>query len=172
MIAITVGLCGCGGSKVDSRLCGDWAYIHEDVKTILSIKSNGKAEYKGQQYTASADEEYIELKSGREDLKLRYVIENDGILVYETKAYEYDGEGTPDSIVGNWIAMPERWTFEFNDAGEFKEDGYFPGYYTVDEANHSVKLVYNDHFEDTTIYYTIDGNILTIEYPWKMVKTK
>ena len=171
MIVITVGLCGCG-SKVDSKLCGDWAYIHDDVTTILSIESNGKAVYKGLAYTVSADDQYIDFKGGNGDMKLRYEIEDDGILIYERTVYEYDGETAPDGLVGNWVATPEGWTFEFTDGGEFKEDGYFPGYYTVDEANQSAKLIYNDHFEDTTIYYTIDGNELLMEYPWKMVKTK
>ena len=39
-----------------------------------------------------------------------------------------------------------------------------------EEGDSSFKLMYIDHFEDTVCYYTLDGNVLMVEYPWQMVK--
>jgi hypothetical protein len=64
----------------------------------------------------------------------------------------------------------EKMVLLFTDKGTFLEDGYFPGYYTVDEANSTLKLVYNDQFEDTICYFRLEGDKLYIEYPWPMVK--
>ena len=86
--------------------------------------------------------------------------------------YEYKDEGTPDGIIGNWYNAEKKWSFEFTSSGTFKEDGYFPGYYTLGEDGTSISLVYNDHFLDSTLYYSIDGNQLTLEYPWPMVEAQ
>lgn len=162
-------LCGCG--KSNNPLVGEWAYIHDPETTVLNLKDNGKADFKGQTFS-------YELKDGQICLKdengkttdLRYEENKDGFLLYEHTTYEYEGSETPSSIVGRWVDPVNKWSFEFTDQGTFSEDGYFPGYYTVNDDGKSVKLVYNDHFEDTTVYYTIDGNTLKIEYPWQMVK--
>lgn len=162
---------GCG-EKSDSPLVGNWAYIHDTETTIISLKSDGKAEYEGEKYSYTTDDTYINLTKDGESLKLRYELTKDGFLMYQTTEYEYQGDGTPESIIGNWYNPTTKWSYEFTEEGTFKEDGYFPGYFTVDENNSSIKLMYNDHFEDTIIYYGIEGTKLTIDYPWAMVKAE
>lgn len=163
---------GCG-KKVDSPLIGDWAYIHDPATTIISLKNNGKAKYNNKKYTFTNDETYISLTSDNsETVKFRYELTKDGFLMYQTTEYEYAGEGTPDSVIGSWINKSNKWSYEFTADGTFNEDGYFPGYYAVDESTSSIKLMYNDHFIDTTIYYHISGNTLTIDYPWTMVRAE
>ena len=50
------------------------------------------------------------------------------------------------------------------------EDGYFPGTYTVDEESGSFRLHYaGGQLDDTVCYFTLDGDALTVEYPWRMV---
>ena len=40
-----------------------------------------------------------------------------------------------------------------------------------DEEAGTIKLMYDDPIEDTLLYYSIDGDDMTIDYPWPMVKT-
>ena len=166
---IAASLCGCE-EKATSPLQGNWAYIHDDETTILSLKENNKATYHKEKYSYEADAKYITLSSkGKEDLKLRYELNNDDLYLYEPAEYTYAGEGEPNGIIGEWVSE-NQWSFEFTENGTFREDGYFPGYYSLDEENGAIILVYNDHFEDAVVYYQIEGNKLKVEYPWRMVK--
>ena len=172
MVILTLSFAACG-NKSDGPLTGKWAYIHDDVTTVLELKANGKALYEGNEYTYTTDDKFITMtdKNGIAQT-FRYLVESDGILFYKTTTYVNKENSNPDSLVGVWTGKEvENWTFEFTENGEFKEDGYFPGYFTEDKSAGTIKLVYNDHFEDTTVYYEMKGNELTIQYPWKMVKT-
>ena len=168
MSAALLSFTGCS-EEVESPLIGKWAYIHDAETTIINLKSNGKVVYNGNTYDYALDDEYIHLTGKNGTLDLRYRYDGSEFLLYQTTEYLYVGEGTPDSILGTWQNTENRWSYEFTEDGTFNEDGYFPGYYTVDESARTVKLVYNDHFEDTVIYYTLSGNRLTIDYPWSMV---
>ena len=170
ILLVSVLLCGCGASANVKSIAGEWGYIHEPEKAALIIKDNGKTILDDVAYTADADDTYITLKAsdGTEE-KLRYVLDKDGMLLYKNTVYQFDGDN-PSSLVGTW--KHDKWSFEFTEDGTFYEDGYFPGYYVVDESNNTIKLVYNDHFEDAVIYYEIEGNELRLEYPWRMVKIK
>lgn len=164
-------LAGCG-TKVEGPFIGDWAYVHDTPVTVLSLETNGKAEYEGNKYTYTFDNDFFYLKSSKGDLKIRYKMDGEKLYIYQKTEYTFDGDGTPDGLVGNWVCTPKKWSFEFTDQGTFKEDGYFPGYYSEDKEAGTVKLVYNDHFEDTVFYYEQDGNKLIIEYPWETVHTQ
>lgn len=166
---LSVCLIGCG-KKSDSALVGKWAYIHDKENAVLILKDDCSAIYKGKSYDFEDDGSYITLKSSDEEKKMKYVIENEDMYLYETNVYTYAGEGTPDGVVGVWKNDQNKWEFEFTESGTFKEDTYFPGYYTVNEEDSSIKLMYNDQFEDTVIYYSITGNEITIQYPWRMVR--
>lgn len=163
---------GCG--KSDSPLVGKWSYIHDDVNTVLELKSNGKAVYEGKNFTYVTDDSFITLTDANGNKEqFRYLMEKDGFLFYKNTRYVNKDNENPSSLVGIWTGKEvDKWSFEFTANGEFKEDGYFPGEYVVDESNGSVKLIYNDHFEDTICYFIIEGNEMTMQYPWKMVKTK
>lgn len=169
---LVVGLAGCG-SKVTSKLDGKWSYIYDTEKTALKI-SGDKAVLDGKSYEYSLDDEKIYLKDSKgytAGLSYKEAGE-DGIYLYKEATYEYQGDGSPDGILGIWVDVSNgNSNFEFTSQGTFKEDSYIPGYYTVDEANGSISFVYNDHYEDTTIYYTTKDNYLIVEYPWPMVRT-
>ena len=167
MLIALLSLAGCGQYK--GRLSGKWAYIHEPEKVIITLKDNGKAVYKGEKYTYTYDDNFITLKSADEEIKLRYTKDDKEFYLYEPCEYDYMDEGTPNSIVGNWYDYSTKWSYEFTDDGTFKEDGYFPGFYTVDEDAGTIKLIYNDHFYDTMLYYSIEGEKLHVDYPWSMV---
>lgn len=171
LIVSILSLCliGCG-KKSDSKQVGKWAYIHDTETAVLILKEDCSAIFKGKSYSFEDDGSYLTLKASNEELKMKYEMVNGDMYLYETNVYTYVGDGTPDGLVGVWRNAPNKWEFEFTDKGTFKEDTYFPGYYTVNEENSSIKLVYNDHFEDTIILYSINGNELTIQYPWRMVR--
>lgn len=169
---LSLSMAGCGYPEGEDGISGKWAYIHETDKVAFKVNaSEHKAVLDGKSYSCDADSDFITLtdKSGSE-MKLRYTKDDKGIYLYKIQEYTYEGTPEEGSLTGVWSDSEQSWSFEFTDAGEFKEDGYFPGYYLEDKEAGTIKLMYNDHFEDTTLYYTIDGNKLIVEYPWRMVK--
>ncbi len=159
----------CGGNAVS------WAYIHDPETEIISLSDNGKAVYKGSNYKYTKDDFFITLKDrdGNED-KLRYVPGDDPektMILYEKTGYNYQGEGHPDSVIGVWVDDNNRSSFQFTDKGTFSEDNIFYGHYTFDEDASTIKLMYDEPLEDTILYYELDGDRLTVEYPWPMVIT-
>ena len=161
-------------AMVISTGCGavteKWAYSHDPETEIIALSDNGKAEYKGEKYTYTKDENFISLKdrSGEEE-KLRYVLNGDQMTLYEKSTYHFNGEKDTEGIVGSWI-QDNGWSYEFTENGEFSEENIFFGHYTVDEAASCIRLMYDDPIEDAYLYYSLDGNQLTIDYPWPMVK--
>lgn len=168
---MTFSLIACGNES-DNPLIGKWAYNHDTETTILNLKDNGKAVYHKKSYDYTNDDNFFYLTSKNGDINLRYQVDGEGMLLYETTEYTYMGQGEPDSILGQWQSPEKKWNFEFTEDGTFMEDGYFPGYFLEDKEAGTIKLMYNDHFYDTVLYYKLDGNKLTIEYPWSMVKAK
>ena len=59
-------------------------------------------------------------------------------------------------------------SFVFTADGAFSEDTAFSGMYTVDEETGSFRLDYGGIFESIVCYYTIEDNLLTVAYPWKV----
>ena len=56
LISCTLLLGGCG-SKSEK-----WAYAYEPTKEVIELSDNGKAQYKGNNYTYTQDDNFIELK--------------------------------------------------------------------------------------------------------------
>ncbi len=162
---LSVFILGGCGSKSE-----DWAYAHDPSTEILELSDNGKAEYKGNSYSYTQDDNFINLtaKSG-ESLSLRYEMEKDSMILYEKSTYSYSGEKTSDGIVGLWT-QPNGWSYQFTEDGKFAEENIFFGHYALDEENSCIKLMYDDPIEDCYLYYTLDGDKLTVDYPWPMVK--
>ena len=170
-------LSGCGSgvelSPEASAIQGSWAYIHSKDFESLLLKDNGKAVFENEKYTYDCDGTYLTLTaSDGTELKMRYVLEDGTLNLYKSSTYTYSSVVKPDGVVGVWEDPDDHWSYEFTENGTFREDKYFTGYYTVNYADGTIKLVYNDQFEDTTIYYSIDGYELTVEYPWPMVPTE
>ena len=158
-------LAGCSGYE-------SWAYIYEPDKEAFRMYKNGKAVLDGTDYTYIKDEQYITLKDkDGVETKMRYEMDKDQMLIYKRAVYQYAGEEEQNGLIGTWKAE-NGWSYEFTDNGTFREDAYFPGYYMVDEENSRIKLAYNDHFYDTYIYYSLDGDKLTVDDPWPMMKTQ
>lgn len=173
-----LALSGCGKkenvnlSQQAKEICGEWAYIHEKGETVAEFRSDGTAVYEGEKYTFDCDDSYVYLTDKNEQTtKLRYQMDSDGIYLYKNTVYTYTGDKEPEGIVGRWECEEMKWSFEFTEEGTFLEDGYFPGNYTVNEEDSSVKLIYGDKFEDTVFYYSLEDDRLIMEYPWKMVTT-
>lgn len=159
-------------SEQTEKILGSWAYIHDKGEEILAFKEDGTAVYKGSNYTFNCDDTFVYLKDEKNpenNINMRYIIDKDGIFFYESTVYTYQGEGTPNSVVGLWKSG--NWTYEFSASNTFMEDKIFTGNYSVNESEASIKLMYGAEMEDTTLYYTLEGKDLTIEYPWKMVVT-
>ncbi|MDF2943452.1 MAG: hypothetical protein K0S01_2310 [Herbinix sp.] len=152
-------------------ICGSWAYIHDKETPIAVFREDGTAQYEGKDYSFECESQFIKLKdTDGETIQLRYVLDDEGMYLYSNNTYTFSGEGEPDGLVGEWSCAEKNWSYSFTEAGTFMEDGYFPGYYTVDDENSTFKLVYNDQFEDTVCYFRLEENKLHIEYPWRMVK--
>ena len=150
-----------------------WAYNHEPEKEILRLREDGTALFKGTEYSYSKDDQFITMTDDKnQSLKLRYKMTKEGMYLYEQTTYHFNGEGEPEGLLGVWVGGPEdRLSYEFTSSGTFREDGYFPGHYLADPEAGTIKLMYNDHFEDTYIYYTLNGKELFVEYPWPLVTT-
>jgi hypothetical protein len=161
MIAI-IGGCGATTEK--------WAYIHEPTKAVIALSTNGKATYKGNEYSYTEDGDYIILRNKEGDQQsLRYVMDGDKMTLYEESTYTRVGSG--NGLVGDW-QQGNGWSYVFTEDGKFSEESIFYGHYTVDEDNSRIKLMYDDPIEDAYLYYTLDGDKLTVAYPWPMVRVK
>ncbi|RKM56073.1 hypothetical protein D6856_14830 [Butyrivibrio sp. XB500-5] len=180
LIFATLTLNGCG-KKVES-----WAYNHEPDKEILALYDNGNAVFKNEKYKYIKDDKFITLtaKDGNE-FKMHYDTDNEGIVLYEIEKYTAcegtDANGNSidfseedkQGIVGYWLHENGNSSFVFSNDGRFMEDNSFGGQYAVDEASGQIKLMYDAdfRFQDAFLYYSVNGDTLTIEYPWPMVHT-
>ncbi|MDF2485613.1 MAG: hypothetical protein K0S61_4554 [Anaerocolumna sp.] len=178
VVLILVLMTACAKNKNDTAIsnealgiCGSWAYIHDKETAIAVFRDDGNAQYEGKDYSFDCDSQFIKLKdTDGETIQLRYALDDEGMYLYSNNTYTFSGEGEPDGLVGEWSCAEKYWSYSFTEAGTFMEDGYFPGYYTVEDENSTFKLVYNDHFEDTVCYFRIEENKLHIDYPWRMVR--
>ena len=91
------------------------------------------------------------------------------MTLYEESTYTRSGEG--EGVVGNWL-QGNGWSYVFTDSGEFSEENIFFGHYTVDEKKSRIKLMYDEPMEDAYLYYTLNGDKLTVAYPWPMVRVQ
>ena len=160
-----------GCSDKNNPLTGEWAYLHDKEKAAFTVTSNGKATLDGVTYDCKYDDSFITLSASDSNTKkLRYVLTDEGLVLYKSTDYTYSGDGIPTDIIGSWEDTKDSWSYDFSTEGDFVEDGFFSGTYKVNTSDNTIVLDYNEDFQDTTIYYSLSGNTLTIEYPWKMVK--
>ncbi|HEX3022227.1 MAG TPA: hypothetical protein VHP81_07530, partial [Lachnospiraceae bacterium] len=178
VVLMLLWITACGKNENDTatsnealEICGSWAYIHDKETAIAVFREDGSAQYEGQDYSFECDSQFIKLKDSKgETIQLRYVLDKKGMYLYSNNTYTFCGEDEPNGLVGEWSCAEKNWTYAFTEKGTFLEDGYFPGYYSVDDESSTFKLVYNDHFEDTVCYFQLEGNKLQVEYPWRMVR--
>lgn len=154
-------------------LLGEWAFDYEPTVLVLRLSEDGSAWYKGQEYTWEEDGSgFLKLtdESGAL-LSLRYSLSDGKTVIYPQTSYhrgkEVEGQG---GIIGIWEGVSDGSTFVFTPSGKFLEDNAFAGYFLADPDAGTFLLHYGEIFEDTLCYYSIDQEILTIEYPWTIVK--
>ena len=163
-IIFIMSLLGGCGSKTEK-----WAYNHEPLVAVIALSDNGKATYKGNEYTYTKDDTYITLKNENGEQSIRYEMDGDNMTLYEESTYQRYGEG--EGIVGIW-KQDNGWSYVFTEDGRFSEEAIFSGHYSVDEEGSYIKLMYDDPIEDAYLYYTLEGDELTVAYPWPMVKVE
>jgi hypothetical protein len=157
---------GCGGEGES------WAYDHDPTVEILNLGGNGKAVFKGEKFSRyTKDDDTITLSGKDGELTIRYEMDKDNMILYEESTYNREEGDASEGIVGKWT-QDNGWLYVFDESGEFNEDGYFTGHYRVNEADSSIKLMYSDPIPDATLYYSLDGDKLTIAYPWTLVRTQ
>ncbi len=152
------------------KLVGKWAYDYEPETAVLTLKENGTAQYDGKTYKRfTYDGEFLELSTGDGPAwQIRCQTDDKGLLVYRSATYECDG--THEGLIGNWKDEEDKWSFQFTNTNAFFEDGMFPGTFYVDEDAGSIRLKYaGGELEDTVCYYSIEGDTLILDYPWRMV---
>lgn len=167
MMSICFCMIGCGEKD---KFFGKWTYNYDTEKVIIDFKTGGKVDYKGTAYTYVDKDGVLEFSSKDETFERKYKFDGDVMYVYEPMTYHYQGEGDADGLIGYWLADNGRSNYEFTTEGTFREDSYIPGRYFVNEEEGTILCIYNDQYYDTIIYYVLDGNTLTVEYPWAMLK--
>ena len=157
-----------------------WAFSHEQEKAVMTFYADGTASYDGKSYKSYevTDDHILFTAKDGSVTSVRY---------YDGK--DYDGQERryiyrkayykliPDMLVGDspivglWEGTNgnEGLSFQFTAKGTFYEDETLPGYYFVNDDG-SILLDYDGYLSSTLIYYSIDGDLLTIDYPWAMVK--
>ena len=167
MLLVFVLLAACSGESSESSFQGNWAYSYEPKELALLVKNGGKAKLDGKTFTYTEENGILRLENKAGDLAFAKFKNDDKKHIFLFKHTIYTGANN-DGLIGKWTSG--KWSFEFTAEGTFLEDGIFPGYYSVDEENSTIFLIYNDQFENTIVPYELKGNKLTLEYPWEMVR--
>lgn len=176
-LLLLFALCATGTAVSESAQInpGDWAFIHAPEESVLLLREDGTAVFRGRDYSWTGEGEFIRLAAGDgEELALRFQVSEDKTLLYIPTEFirmeGYTGEG----LYGAWIGKEhEGSTFVFRDDDMFLEDGTFTGTFRTDPEAGTFLLVYSQYFDDTLCYFHMDGNdTLTVDYPWTMVQTQ
>ena len=156
---------------------GDWAFNYEPESSVLLLREDGTAVWKGNEYTWKDDGEWLHLApDGGEEILIRYQATEEKTLIWLPVEYQRVEEVPGEGLAGAWIGKEsEGSSFIFREADRmFLEDGTFTGTFRTDEEAGTVLLVYLQHlFDDTLCYFRLEGNdILLMEYPWALVETQ
>lgn len=167
------------GEKVDENIAERWAISSERDEPVMIFYKDGTADFYGTKYKSyEVGTQFINFTS--EDgtvTPIRYYEETDteGTLrrfVYRSSDYKLvpgllEGDGP---VVGYWQCG--GLTYQFTAKGTFLEDGALPGHYTVFQANgeSGIVLSYDGHLSDTILFYKLNGDTMTVDYPWALVK--
>ena len=155
---------------------GDWAFNYEAETSVLLLREDGTAVWKGTDCTWKDDGEFLHLAPAEgEEISIRYRIADGKTLIWLPAEYRRAEEVPGEGLIGAWIGTEsEGSNFIFREADHmFLEDGTFTGTFTEDPEAGTVLLAYLQYFDDTLCYYRLEGNdILKMEYPWPLVETK
>ncbi len=164
----------CAESGGNSPLLGEWAFDYEPETTVLKVSADGSARYKDRDFRwEDRGTALVLTDADGTALELRYAVTEDGVFIYPQTRYrrgekEVEGQG---GLIGIWEGAEDGSSFVFTPAGYFLEDSVFSGNFMMNAEEGTFLLHYGDAFRDTLCYYSIADEILTVEYPWKIVKT-
>lgn len=147
-----------------------WAYRDSPSETVLKVTGRG-IEFEDTVYELAKDGEFDRLvpKKSNEPA-LRAHIDEDSMVLFRRFTYGRYGEDSSDGFRGAWQCTDGGNYFIFGEDGRFLEDGIFAGTYTLSED--AFVLTYDGPFESTSCFYTLEGDLLTVEYPWVLVPTR
>lgn len=154
-------------------LQGEWAFPYEPEKTVLTVREDGNAVLQGKEYRWQEDEPGFLKMTDAEDhtLLLRYSAADEKTVIYLQTSYhrgeEKEGQG---GLIGIWEGENDGSSFVFTPMGYFLEDSVFSGNFMADPEKGTFLLHYGDVFADTVCYYSIENEILTVEYPWEIIR--
>lgn len=155
-------------------LIGEWAFDYEPETTVLKVDADGTAWYKGTEYRWEDQGTSLKLTDAEGKItSLRYTVTEEKKVIYPQTRYqrgkEVEGQG---GLIGIWEGVDDKSNFVFTPAGYFLEDSSFTGNFMFNSEEGTFLLHYGDVFDDTTCYYSIQDEILTVEYPWTIVEKK
>ena len=160
------------GAEESCPLLGDWAFDYEPEVSVLTVNSDGTAVWNGGDYTWEDDGAFLLLTDPRgETVSLRYRAEEDRVQIFLTGTYTRTAKDKDEEIFGAWKKDGSYGSaFVFEKDMRFMEDGTFVGTFEVDTEAGTFTLKYQPAiFEDTTCYFTWEGDRMTVEYPWTVV---
>jgi len=167
MLLLLVLLVACNGNNSESSYKGNWSYSYEPKEPALLVKNGGKAKLDGKTFKYTEENGILKLENKAGDLAFAKFKNDDKKHIFLFKHTIYTATKN-DGIIGKWKSG--KWSFEFTAEGTFLEDGYFPGYYSIDEEKSVIVLIYNDQFDNTIVPYELKDNKLILDYPWEMRK--
>ena len=153
-------------------LLGDWAFDYEPAVSVLTVKEDGTALWNGTDCTWEDDGTFLLLKDqAGETTPLRYLAEEGRIRIFLSGSYTRTAKDKDEEIFGAWKKDGSYGSsFIFEKDMRFMEDGTFVGSFVVDDEAGTFTLKYQPEiFEDTTCYFTREGDRMTVEYPWTIV---
>ena len=89
-LLLLFALCAVGTAVSESTqiTAGDWAFTHAPEESVLLLREDGTAVFKGQEYSWTGDGEFIRLAAeGGEEISLRFVTTEEKTLLYIPKEY-------------------------------------------------------------------------------------
>lgn len=172
---------GCGkkpAAKKEKETVEEWAFFHDRENAVMIFNKDGSASFDGKSYKSyEVGEKTIRFTA--EDgtvTDIRYYDETtkDGEYrrtVYRIVDYKLQPSTlTGDSpVIGLWVASERNWSYQFTAKGTFLEDEVLPGHYSVKDDG-TILLIYEGNLPQTVFYYSIHDDVMTVEYPWVMVK--
>lgn len=165
----------CAEGEEECPLLGEWAFDYEPETAVFRLEEDGTAWYKNQTWVWKDQTGFLLLTDSEgSELRLRYLAEEQKTVIYQQTSYHrgkaVEGQG---GLIGIWEGVSDGSTFVFTPAGYFLEDSAFSGQFLNNSEEGTFLLHYGEVFEDTLCYYSIsDDEILTVEYPWPIVRTK
>lgn len=161
------------GAEESCPLLGDWAFDYEPSVSVLTVREDGTALWNGAEYAWEDDGTFLLLKNKEgEEASLRYLADGERVRIFLAGTYTRTAKDKDEEIFGAWVKDNSYGSsFIFEKDMRFMEDGTFIGTFQVDDETGTFTLKYQPAiFEDTTCYFTWEGDRMTVEYPWTVVQ--